>query len=85
MIAQLPLTTYFPEGVHLDVPHGVCHPFEPLESSFEGSTCFILFSLGLLKGQDVELTAWHEQVTGGDLERVMPVYDGSEWQAETRN
>ncbi len=82
MILQLPLSTLFPDGAIMHPPPGKSHALEPLESTFDGATCFVYFRIARLKDRDVELTAWYKQATGGDLERVVPIFDGSEWHAD---
>ena len=85
MIYQLPLESLFPCGAVCVTPEGTAHPYEPLESTFDGADCFVLFSLGLLKGRQCEITAWYWQVHGEGLERVQPVFDGETWRAEMRS
>ena len=82
MIYQLPFESLFPSGAVCVTPEGRSHALEPLESTFDGADCYVLFSLGLLKGRQCEIAAWYWQVYGEGLERVQPLFDGAEWHAD---
>jgi len=83
---SLPVEHLFPGGYRMVIPDEMCVQYHPIDSYFVDAECFVQFRLGIMKGRDVELTAWHEQIFAPAwMECVQPIYRDGAWSAETRS